>query len=215
MNILLVSATQTEITPFLQEIKAEPGNAVFSSYACKGHQVDVLITGVGAPQTAYYLGKYLSPNYDLAINAGICGSFNPYLKLGEVVQVIEDHFADLGAEDDEKFISVSELNLPAAYNVKNENPFLIENIRQVRGVTVNTTHGSEESIKKFTSRIKADVESMEGAAFLWACKQQKLKCTQLRAVSNYVEKRDRSNWQIELAIKNLNDSLHKIISSSL
>jgi futalosine hydrolase len=29
-------------------------------------------------------------------------------------------------------------------------------------------------------------------------------CIQIRAVSNYVERRNRDNWQIGLAIKNLN-----------
>jgi len=215
MNILLVSATQTEIAPFLQEIKLDPGNAVLSSCSYKSHQMDVLITGVGTAQTSYYLGKYLSSKYHLAINAGICGSFNPNSKLGEVIQVSEDYFADLGAEDNDKFLSVSELGLPAAYYVKNENPFVLENIKQVRGVTVNTTHGNADSIQKFMSRIKTDIESMEGAAFIWACNKEKVKCIQLRAISNYVEKRDHSKWQIELAIKNLNESLHKVLSSTL
>jgi len=47
-------------------------------------------------------------------------------------------------------------------------------------------------------------ESMEGAAFFYACKQAGVPCLQIRAVSNYVEKRNRDAWQIGLAIKNLN-----------
>jgi len=211
MNILLVSATKQEIAPFLEEVGADTGESVFSSHIYKGHSLDILITGVGAAQTAYYLGKYLGNKYQLAINAGICGSFNQHLEPGEVIQVSEDYFADLGAEDDEKFISVSELNLPAAYYVKNENPFHLENIKRVRGVTVNTTHGNEKSIQKFTVRIKADVESMEGAAFIWACNQEKVKCLPLRAISNYVEKRDRSKWKIPEAVAALNEKLMEII----
>jgi futalosine hydrolase len=45
---------------------------------------------------------------------------------------------------------------------------------------------------------------MEGAAFFYACQQVNARCIQIRAVSNYVEKRNRDNWQIGLAIKNLN-----------
>jgi futalosine hydrolase len=73
-----------------------------------------------------------------------------------------------------------------------------------KGVTVNTAHGNIISIDKFISRTKADVESMEGAAFLFACNQTKTKCLQLRAISNYVEKRDRSKWNIPLVIESLN-----------
>lgn len=211
MNILLVSATREEIAPFLQKINAGAGISALSLHIYKKHKLDVLITGVGAAQTAYYLGKYLTTKYDLAINAGICGSFNRNLRLGEVVQITEDYFADLGAEDDEKFISVSELNLPGAYYVKNENPYVAKNIPQVRGVTVNTTHGNKNSIQKFISRLKADVESMEGAAFTWACNKEKVKCIQLRSVSNYVEKRDRSKWKIAEAIASLGEALTQIL----
>lgn len=213
MNILIVSATSLEIAPFLKEIGAETEGAVISSHSYKRHTIDFLFTGVGMSQTAFYLGKYLSNKYDVAINAGICGSFKQLIKLGDVVCVNEDYFADLGAEDDEKFLSVLELNLPGAYYVRNENPFsnaVTQSLKTVRGVSVNTTHGNEKSIAKFSSRIQADVESMEGAAFLWACNQTKVKCIQIRSISNYVEKRDKSKWEIGLAVKNLNDVLIRI-----
>lgn len=211
MNILLVSATQMEIAPFLGELRLDiSGQGLYSGHYLE-HTIDVLVTGVGIAQTAYHLGKCLNKRYDLAINAGICGSFERNIQLGEVVNVTEDYFADLGAEDNEKFISVSELGLPAAYYVKNEFPYAPEGIPVVRGVTVNTTHGNDASIARFCSRIKADTESMEGAAFLWACNQERIKCIQLRAVSNYVEKRDRSKWKITEAIRSLNTVLLKIV----
>jgi len=64
-------------------------------------------------------------------------------------------------------------------------------------------HGNEASIRKISNRINAEIESMEGAAFFYACREAGLPCMQIRAVSNYVEKRDRDSWQIGLAIKNL------------
>lgn len=213
MNILLVSATKQEIEPFLQKAGISLQNAVLSPHVYKNHSLYILITGVGIAQTSFYLGKYLSPKFDLAINVGICGSFNRLIKLGEVLQVNEDYFADLGAEDGEKFLSIDELGLPAAYYVKNENAFVLDKMKQVRGVTVNTTHGDDASIQKLTTRLKADVESMEGAAFFYACNMEKVKSLQLRAVSNYVEKRDRSKWEIALAVKNLNETLSSILSS--
>jgi futalosine hydrolase len=45
---------------------------------------------------------------------------------------------------------------------------------------------------------------MGGAAFFYACRELKVPGVQIRAVSNYVEKRNRDNWQIGLAVKNLN-----------
>jgi futalosine hydrolase len=210
MKILLVSATQHEIAPFLQAAGAAATEGIVSKAWYNTHEVDLLLTGVGIAQTSYYMGKFLTAKYDLAINAGICGSFNPHLHPGDVVNITEDYFADLGAEDDEKFLSVSELGLPGAYYVRNEHLFPT-GFRQVRGVTVNTTHGNERSIQKFTTRLKADVESMEGAAFLWACNKERVKCIQLRSISNYVEKRDRSKWKISEAIESLDKSLVELL----
>ena len=51
---------------------------------------------------------------------------------------------------------------------------------------------------------------MEGAAFFAGCKRLD-NFTQIRAVSNYVEKRDKSKWNISLAIENLNKTLQKTL----
>ena len=210
MRLLLVSATVFEIAPFLKEINASVEGSIISSHNYKQHQIDVLITGVGATPTAFYLGKHLNNTHDVVINAGICGSFTNKLAIGDVACIDEDCFADLGAEDDETFLSLEELKLPGTYSIKNENSFnhaTLTNLSSVKGVTVNTTHGNAQNIEKFIKRTNADVESMEGAAFLFACNQTKNKCVQLRSVSNYVEKRDRSKWNIALAIENLNKVL--------
>ncbi len=214
MNILIVSATPFEIAPLLKEINAHVNGKIISSYTYKQHQIDVLITGVGIAHTSFYLGKYLNDKYDVAINAGICGSFDNTLSIGDVVRIDDDYFADLGAEDDEKFLSIEELKLPGTYHIKNATVFnhtYLHRLKDVKGATVNTTHGNKNSIEKFLSHTKADVESMEGAAFLFACNQAQTKCLQIRAISNYVEKRDKNKWNIPLAIESLNIFLIDLI----
>jgi futalosine hydrolase len=52
---------------------------------------------------------------------------------------------------------------------------------------------------------------MEGAAFLFACLSEKIPCAQIRSISNYIEKRDKSRWNVKLALDNLNKSLMEII----
>jgi futalosine hydrolase len=207
MHLLIVSATIFEITSFLKEINARTEDKIFSSHSYNKYKIDVLLTGVGIAHTSFYLGKYLTDKYDLVINAGICGSFTNKISIGDVAQINEDCFADLGAEDDENFLSLEELNLPGTYYVVNENNFndtIFHKLPSVKGATVNTTHGNTRSITKFLLYSKAEVESMEGAAFLFACNQTKVSCIQIRAISNYVEKRDRNKWNIPLAISNLN-----------
>ena len=215
MRLLIVSATIFEIVPFLKEINADIKDKIFSSHTYKQHQIDVLLTGVGIAHTSFYLGKYLTDKYDLVINAGICGSFASEISIGNVVRIDEDCFADLGAEDGESFLSLEELNLPGTYYVANENTFnniVFNKLQSVKGATVNTTHGNTHSISKFLLYSKAKVESMEGAAFLFACNQTKVSCVQIRSISNYVEKRDKNKWNIPLAITNLNAVLIDFIN---
>jgi len=52
---------------------------------------------------------------------------------------------------------------------------------------------------------------MEGAAFFYACFMERLPCLQIRAVSNYIEDRNKDRWNIPLAIGNLNKIALKII----
>lgn len=216
MKILLVAATHAEIEPFLNRF-SDPDNhhhLIFDSFT-----VDILITGVGMVATAFALGSTLATNeYDLAINAGIAGSFDFNIALGEVVLIHEDIFAEQGAEDGEEFITLKELgfgeisHLQDAGNIKTGilNLTSLENLKKVKAITVNRVHGHEFSIAKTLARFNAQIESMEGAAFFYACNQTGTSCLQIRAISNYVERRNKEKWNIGLAVKNLNDSLAEI-----
>jgi len=112
----------------------------------------------------------------------------------------------LGAEDDEAFLPIEALGFGESIFKTDVrlSSYTDQQLKQVSAITVNTVHGHEPSIKKLSGRIQPHLESMEGAAFFYACTQAGVPCLQIRAVSNYVEKRNRDAWQIGLAIKNLN-----------
>ena len=75
---------------------------------------------------------------------------------------------------------------------------------KVKGSTVNMIHGSKEGISRIRARTNADIESMEGAAFLYSCMLAGIPNAQIRAVSNRVEERDKTRWDVPGAVKNLN-----------
>ena len=211
MKILLVAATRAEIELALSNL-----HILDSSGSLNGNHIDVLITGVGMTATAYALGKALSANsYDLAINAGIAGAFDRALKPGEVISISIDCFAELGAEDGEDFISIDELGFGRS-SVKPAHPLehpLVNSLQKARSITVNRVHGNDESIYATVSRLNPQTETMEGAAFFYACNQENVPCIQLRAISNYVERRNRDNWNISLAVKNLNNTLTELLTN--
>ncbi|HEY0274233.1 MAG TPA: hypothetical protein VGC22_13660, partial [Chitinophaga sp.] len=74
-----------------------------------------------------------------------------------------------------------------------------------------TVSGSASTITRLETRYQPQVESMEGAAFHYACLVEKVPFLQLRSISNYVEVRDKSKWKIGLAVKHLNDALLQLV----
>ena len=219
-NILLTVATEFEIKPLIREFALSLNGNKTEFHKNKTH-FDIFVTGIGMTKTALNLGKILAQNkYNLAVNVGIAGAFNKSLNLGDVVNVVSDTFSELGAEDGKKFISGHELKFIESNNYINSGVLInsnfpkfnsISTLPKVSGITVNTVHGDEESIQKITQQFNPDIESMEGAAFFYACLSEQIQCIQLRAISNYVERRNRDNWQLKTAIDNLNLLLFKVI----
>ena len=217
MRILLVAATDAEVSQILDRMYSTPTeDACVDTYTHGSHEIDVLITGVGMVATAAWCSRALTQTtYDLALNLGVCGSFDRFLDPGTVVHVVSDRLAELGAEDDERFLTIEELQLPGESEFVNldppSNPAL-EQLPAVTGITVNTVHGSQRSIVAVTERFNAQVESMEGAAFMSACLVHKVAFAQVRAVSNFVERRHRESWKMADAILNLNGAALRILN---
>jgi futalosine hydrolase len=226
-KVLIVSATQTEIAPLLEQYEAKQNihsNKVFS-FAHKRCAVDVLITGVGLIATAFEMGQWLARrHYDLVLNAGLAGSFNLDAPIGSVVQITNDEIAEWGAESPNEFIAMSQLPFFNANEFPYQNGQLIQNnipqlstsiiLRLVKGITVNKSSGNTKTIKYLKKNYNPDAETMEGAAFMYvvlALGQSNFAA--IRAISNYVEPRNTDNWNLPLAIKNLNQVLTDIIAS--
>ena len=215
MRILLVSATAAEIGPVTAGLRREGERGPKTTrYADSGHDVDVLVTGVGMVATATWCAHALGrERYDVALNLGVCGSFDRSLPPGTVVHVVSDRLPELGAEDDEEFLSIHELHLldendPPFVNGRLVNPAppisaTLASLPAVNGITVNTVHGREQSIAAVAARVSPQVESMEGAAFMYACLVYGQRFAQVRAVSNVVERRNREAWKLADAVASL------------
>lgn len=213
MNILIITATKLEINIFLSKINCNK----FNNISFHGHKIDILISGIGLVFTAYNITKtLLIKHYDLYINVGIAGSFNKNLRIGEVVNVKSEEFADLGAERPEGFKTAFELGFvnnnefPFTNGklINNSNKFeVLHNLVSVSAISTNTAHANADTIKYIENKFKADIETMEGAAFFYVCLQEKLQFVQIRSISNYVEPDNRDQWNIPLSVNNLSDFL--------
>lgn len=204
MQILVVSATEMEIAGLRNQMPEQ----------------EVLITGVGAPQALFQLCKCFSrSDFQAVIQVGIAGSFKESISNAEVVAVYRDRFADLGIVEKDQIEDLVEKELasaaasPFSAGWLNNNSALIEKIalKKVSAATVNLAGHSPELTRMIREKYDPEIESMEGAAFHFACREFKQPFLQLRAISNVIGERNKSKWKIKEAVENLNKELVQLI----
>jgi futalosine hydrolase len=223
VRVLVVAATSAEVSPLVDACRrVADGGPRVTRYAFAGHDLDVLVTGVGMVATAAWCSRVLClERFDMALNLGVCGSFRPEIFPGSVVHVVSDRLIEMGAEDGDVFLTIQQMGLVA----DDEFPFKggrlmnaqppalapLSRLRAVDGITVNTVHGNAESIARMAARFDPDVETMEGAAFMYCCLTHAVPFAQVRAVSNVVERRNRAAWKLSEAIDALGDVTKRIL----
>ena len=217
-HIAIVSATDMEIKPLLHYLES---NAIKHSpvkFQLKDLEIDILITGIGILHTTYSLMAYLSEHQpDAWIQVGIGGAFDTSLEIGNVYLIESETVVDFGAQDkDGRIINAFELGWIDGEEFPYSNEILScfyilteKNIPFASGMTTIHSHGSRQKIEKLTEGLHGQIENMEGAAFFYVSLMKSIPFLSLRSVSNYVEDRDTSKWNISLAINQLNE---KIIS---
>ncbi|MFZ5429900.1 MAG: futalosine hydrolase [Bacteroidota bacterium] len=216
MKLLLTVATNMEIKMFLTEckfVKAISDN--FKTYRFGSCEFDLLITGIGTTFTTFHLTQALHrDNYELVLNPGIAGSLTDDLPVGEVVNVVDEEFADLGTEEEDGFLTLFD----GGFMNPDEFPFsnrilkadklpYARHLQRVKGITANISHGRKSSINALKARFSGQVLTMEGAAVFYVCRWMGVPCLQLRAVSSFVAPRDVAGWDIPLALDNLKNTL--------
>jgi futalosine hydrolase len=220
LKVLLVFATETE-RDVLNNITGvqKAGN----KFMFRDIEISVLITLVGGISTAWALKQWLSANPipDLAINAGIAGSFSEKFGVGDVVIPVSDCFGDMGIETDGRFVTLTEAGLIDADRhpfeggmIMARNRFVSLALKKLPGakaVTVNTASGTVRSIDRLIKKFNPEIETMEGATFFYICAVEKIPFLAVRAVSNRVEPGSRSSWDIPCALDNLAKKLNEIL----
>ncbi len=220
MNILVVSATELEVRFLTDELVFDRViSPMVTRYTYNGIIIDIIITGVGMIFTTFHLTNALVKNeYNLVLNIGLSASFSKKIKIGEVLNVVSEEFADLGVEKYSGFETMFDIG----YISKNEFPFengVIHNNTDgfqlnfpiAKGITVNKANQKKTSVQRLSSKFDTEVESMEGAAVFYVCKYMEIPFLELRSVSNYVGSNEFSDWDIPLALEKLNDAVFQVL----
>ena len=183
------------------------------------HQVEFLISGVGAYATQYSLHEYcVRHEPEGIVCAGIAGSFSEQYEIGQALSVHRDCFADVGVQNETDFQSMFDMNLANPNRAPFINSWLpIEcallhhSLPHVSAITVNSITASAAQRELWKKKYNPAVETMEGAAVHYVALQQNIPCLHLRAISNMAGERDKAKWNTALALQNLHKELGKIL----
>ena len=226
---LIVSATLFEIRAFLETYCTAPEREALTPILQQPHytglfniceRLDGCITGVGAPSCLYHLSRLPLKNYELVLGVGFVGSYCTALSVGEVVQITEDAFADLGIINQERFLPLCDTNFPIAVNADQPfyiaSNFFVEDYRRCRAFTFNTPTGDlANPVGLKWQDWNVEVESMEGAAFAMVCQKLTTDYLSLRVVSNYVSPRHAAQWNPPLAQQHLAIAMVEVLKRHL
>jgi futalosine hydrolase len=211
MRVVITAATTGEWMPALLQI--EP---LYTSTS-KRLKVSFHESGVGMMASTFSLTQLLyTEKPDLVIQAGIAGCFDTAIPLGKVVAVEDETLADMGVEEEGKWKDLFDLKLekssyPPFEKKKLPNQWLDQynllKLPQVAGITINEITTRPARIQQIIKKYNPCIESMEGAALHYVCRQNNTPFIQIRAISNYIGERDKSKWAIREAIDNLNNAL--------
>lgn len=209
-NTLVVAATAKEISPFIEQ--ARTGDF---------RNVDILISGIGLTASTYHLIKQLAlKKYELVIQAGVAGCFDPRIRLGQVVAIKQDAIADQSVVELEKLKTLFDLNLVPQDQYPYKKGWLINPNKQilkrsklkiVNGISVNQISTSKQMIKFYRDVFNPVTESMEGAALHYVCLMENIPFLQIRSISNYIGERNKKKWNMMDSVVNLNNELTRII----
>ncbi len=215
MRVFITAATVGEWMPCFSNIN--------KLYTEKSRRLKIYFhqSGVGMMATTFSLTKLIAEEKpDLIIQAGMAGCFDTDISLGKVVVVEKEIEGNLGVEENGKWRDLFNLKLEKPnYHpyVKRTLPNLnieklnLLKLKAVAGITVNEVTTRKERIKQLLKKYGPVIESMEGAALHYVCRQTNTNFLQVRTISNYIGERDKSKWMIKESLDNLNITLLKYI----
>lgn len=161
-----------------------------------------------------------------------CGGAYPGsgLAVGDLAIASEELFGDEGTVTPRGWLDLKQMGLPllqlGEQNWYGTIPLALHETEKVlqladshglrltrgRFVTVSTCSGTKERGLELARRYQAICENMEGAAISLNALRYGVPCLEIRGISNLVEDRDLSRWEIDRAVESAQRLVIKVIA---
>ena len=238
-TVLVTAATRMELAALMEaaggERRSDPACPAYSEGRLGECDVIAAVTGVGKVNTAMglamLLGKYRP---GLVINTGCAGAYpGSGLAVGDLAVATAEIYGEEGVETREGWLSLEKIGLPLydrgngryfneiplPASVREEALDIARKLGQTMAagkfITVSACSGTEARGRELASRFGAVCENMEGAAAAQVALCHGVDCLEIRGISNAVEDRDMSRWNIQLAVEKVQQFLLRAIPSFL
>jgi len=195
---------------------------------------NVLVTGIGAVNTAHALTRHLvtRPKPPLVVQTGVAGAFVPAnVAVGSVLLADTEIYGDLGVLTPAGWRPLEEIGIPlieargphdARFNYFPLDAALVRRACAAAGsmiartgkfLTVTQVTGVRRIGDELYARFGALCESMEGAAAAHVCAMYDVPFLEVRGISNLVEDRDRSSWKLKEAAEGAQRVTMKLVEA--
>jgi futalosine hydrolase len=205
VKLLGVVATDKELTALVLSLETQP--LTLGPYrGCRTATTDLIVAGIGPASAAAATATALAlGSYDVCLSLGICGAYRGTADIGDTVVATGLVAADLGADSPEGFLGTGALGW--AEDVSTVDPALLKAVVDRLGdvvtgpvLTVSTVTGTRARADELGLRHGGVAEAMEGWGVLTAALRHAVPVLEVRTVSNLVEDRDTSTWDIRAAL---------------
>jgi futalosine hydrolase len=235
-TIAVTAATPLEIMGLVEAFRAQRHTAPlpWDVFVAEEASTKIIftVTGIGSANAAAasaLMSHIFRP--DLLITTGCAGAYPGCgLEIGDIALATTEVFADEGVVTPEGWQSLEHIGIPLLdrngrrfFNEIPLSPQANETALQVaeqlglaplpagRFLTVATCSGTNAQSAKLKKRFGGLCENMEGAAVALIAARYGIDCMELRGISNYVEDRDITKWDISLAAANSQRFLEQFI----
>ena len=236
-TVIVTAATGREVADLIKLVGGPkailPGGYEFHEMELGEAALVIAVTGIGKVNTAAAITALIH-RYDpaLLINTGCCGAYpGSGLSIGDLAAATSEIYGDEGVETPDGWRSLETIGIPvlshAGVSYFNRLPLSEEIVGQAKSfaagmglrlaagpfVTVSTCSGTLARGVELAGRHGAVFcENMEGAAAAHVALSHGVDFLEVRGVSNFVEDRDISRWDIDLAVANVQRFLVEFVT---
>jgi futalosine hydrolase len=208
------------------------GHVVFYQGKILGRDIVYAISGMGKTNAAHSFGLLMHHYSPFAvINFGVGGAYpGKGLHVGDIAVATKEVYADQGVLLKNGFHPLDLTGIPLVHvgrkRLFNEFPLdkrlgkaALKSSRHIASAksgiftTVSLCTGTLKRATALAEKFGAVCENMEGAAIAQLCCLYGTPCAEMRGISNIVENRDTSKWDVKLAAENCQRAVLEFLSS--